>query len=120
VKTHSYSGEIMIRVFLGLLLLVAFECRSELLKVSADGTVFISTDFLESYSLPNKGKGVKGLVYYKEEGGLLAPFSVTCNKDGGFIAFLEANEKVSKEKKWSTSGKGVLDAIGITACRYAK
>ena len=90
---------------------------AEMLQVSADGTVFLSTDSIE-VKQNSDGKYVSGIVYFKENGKTQAsPFAASCGKKGGVITFRNGDGSMSDGHAWTYSGKTVFDSISITACK---
>lgn len=92
---------------------------AEMLQVSADGTVFLSTDSIE-VKQNSDGKYVNGIVYVKENGKTLAsPFAARCGKKGGVITFRNGDGSMGEEHAWTYSGQTVFDSISGTACKVA-
>ncbi len=93
---------------------------AELLQVSADGTVFLSTDSIEVVSVAGKNKYVKGIVFILEGGTKSpAPYSVTCGKNGGTIVFRKGDGSLGQQHIWKPNGVSVFDSISITTCKIA-
>lgn len=92
---------------------------AELLKVSADGTVHLSTDSIE-IKQNKKGKYVSGIIYINENGVRNAsPFAASCGKRGGSIAFRQGDGSMGEEHAWSPTGNSAFDSIAGTACKVA-
>jgi hypothetical protein len=90
---------------------------AEMLQVSADGTVYLSTDSIE---VNGKDKLVKGIVFFIENGEKSpAPFSVRCAKSGGTIVFRKGDGSMGETHEWKPNGVSVFDAISITSCKIA-
>ena len=94
--------------------------NAEMLQVSADGTVRLSTDSIEVKTDKGGKQYVVGMIYVKENGGTGAsPFAVRCNK-GGTLIFRKGDGTLGEEHRWSANGQTVVDAIAITACKLSK
>ncbi len=104
-----------------IVLFLPMHCNAELLQVSADGTVHLSSDSIEIKSNAD-GKYVNGIIYVREAGGTgISPFSTTCSKNGGVLQFRNATGELGPKNKWfpPPRGQGAIDAIGLTACQLA-
>lgn len=95
-------------------------CFAEMLQVSADGSVLLSTESIEVRQ-NSEGKYVTGKIYVIENGKKsFSPFTTTCSQEGGYIAFQKPDSSFTKPRPWSFKGNLSFDTIAGTACRIAK
>lgn len=100
-------------------LLYSISSIAEMLQVSADGTVFLSTDSIE-VTRDSKGMYVTGTIYVTENGKKSAAlFAVKCSKNGGSIVFRQGDGNMGEEHVWKPNGVSVFDSISATACKVA-
>ena len=100
-------------------LAISISSHAELLQVSADKTTYLSTDSLDAYRSYGD-RMVRGLIYIKEKKGAtdISLFLTSCEGNGGTLQFSNPDGMIGKKLQWSKNGKGVVDAIGITSCKY--